>query len=295
MSVEARPHELTATSRGETLAMWAYDGGADAPPVVAVHGLGAGVDVLRQAVPGLDPFGRLAAEGVSVLALDLPGHGRSGGRRGGLTYRGAMEALATAVEQARARWGAPVGVFGTGLGGVLAFYAGLEGGEEGVGAVACHTMLDLRDVRPAAWRRRQAAVLAVARGLRRLPRDVRAAIRVPTAAVVPGGDLAADPLLARSLRRHPHAVSSYDLDSLVSLLLSPQDKPDVTAQRVPTLLAVGSADRVVPETAVRALAARLTCETQVWTLRGGSHHLLLEHPAALLPAVGDFFRRRLAR
>lgn len=294
MGTDAQPGELTATSRGEKLAMWSYDGGADAPPVVAVHGLGASVDVLRQAVPGLDPFARLAAEGVAVLALDLPGHGRSSGRRGRLTYRGAMDALATAVEQARARWGPPVGVFGTGFGGVLAFYAGLEGGGEGVGAVACHTALDLRDVRPAAWRRRQAAVLAVARGLRRVPRGARAAVHVPTAMLVAGADLAADPLLARSLRRHSQAVAGYDLDSLVSLLLSPQDKPNVTAQRVPTLLAVGSADMVVPETAVRAFAARLTCDTQVWTLRGGSHQLLLEHPAALLPAVGDFYRRHLS-
>lgn len=294
MGPDAQPERLTAVSRGERLAMWAYDGVPDASPVVAVHGLGASTDVLRQVVPGLDPFARLAAEGVAVLALDLPGHGHSGGRRGRLTYRDGMEAIATAVDQARARWGAPVGVFGTGLGGVLAFYAGLESGGGSVGAVACHTVLDLRDVRPAAWRRRHAAVLGVGRGLRRVPPSVRRLLSLPTATLVARGDLAADPLLARSLRRHPQAVSSYDLDTLVSLLLSPQDKPDVTAQRLPTLLAVGSADRLVPETAVRAFGARLTCETELWTLRGGSHHLLLEHPAAILPAVGGFFHRRLS-
>jgi alpha-beta hydrolase superfamily lysophospholipase len=112
--------ELWASSRQTALRMVAYDGaGAGGPSVVALHGMVTGVDVLRETVPGLDPYARLAAEGLNVLALDWPGHGRSGGARGHLTYRLAIEATATAVESCQQRWGGPVGAFGTALGGVL--------------------------------------------------------------------------------------------------------------------------------------------------------------------------------
>lgn len=287
------PQELCATSRGTSLRLVAYDGaGPRGPSVVALHGLVTGIDVLRAAVSGLDPFGRLADEGLNVLALDWPGHGRSGGRRGHLTYRAAMEAAATAVTLARDRWDGPVGLFGTAFGGVLAFYAALEG--NGVAAVACHNVLDLRDVRPVLQRARQGVLLPTAGVVRaRLPLQRQERIRLPASAVVAPSDLADDPALSRALRRHPQSVRRYTLAGLGSILLSPQDKPDVSAQAVPTFVAVGSNDRVLPETPTRAFASRLTVDSQLWVLPGGGHQLLLEHPRALLPSTAAFLLARL--
>jgi alpha-beta hydrolase superfamily lysophospholipase len=285
--------DLWTSGGGAALRLAAYDGpGPGGPSVVALHGMITGVDVLRSVRPGFAPYARLASLGCNVLALDWPGHGRSGGRRGHLEYRAAMDATAAAVAVAVDRWGGPVGLFGTALGGVLAFYAALE--DSRVSAVACHNVLDLRDVRPVLQRARQGALLPAAARLHgRLAGRRMTAIKVPAAAVVAPGDLAEDPLLARALRRHPQAVRSYDLASLGSLFLSPQDKPAVSAQQVPTFIAVGSADRVQPETATRAFASRLTCRRQLWTLPGAGHQLLLEHPAALLPAVATFLRDHL--
>jgi pimeloyl-ACP methyl ester carboxylesterase len=285
--------DVWASSRQTTLRLVAYDGaGEGGPALVVLHGMVTGVDVLRGTVPGLDPYARLAAEGCNVLAVDWPGHGRSGGRRGYLTYRLAMEAAATAVDVARDRWGGPVGLFGTALGGVLAFYAALE--DDRVGAVACHNVLDLRDVRPVLQRMRQGAVLPAAAWLRpRLPPGRQERIPIPSAAVVAWSDLAEDPSLVRAIRHHPQAVRRYDLAGLGSILLAPDDKPDIPAQRVPTFIAVGSADRVLPETPARHFASRLTCEHELWVLPGGGHQLLLEHPAALVPSVAGFLLPRL--
>jgi alpha-beta hydrolase superfamily lysophospholipase len=273
--------------------MAAYEAEDAAPAVVVLHGLGTSVDALREAVPGVDPFARLARAGLRVLALDWPGHGRSGGARGHLTYRLAMDAAAVATRAAEQRWQAPVGLLGTGFGGTLAFYAALEDGR--AGAVVCHTVLDLRDVRPVLRRTRQSVLLPLAARLHRLlPGERGRRLRVPTAAVLPAADLADGPGLALRLRRHPQAVHSYDLESLGSLLLAPEDKPDVAAATTPALLAVGSGDRVLPETWIRHFASRLACPHELWVLPGGGHQLLLEHPDAFVPVAAGFLRRHLA-
>jgi alpha-beta hydrolase superfamily lysophospholipase len=287
------PVELWGSSRQTALRMLAYDAaGSGGASVVVLHGLGTSVDVLRQAVPGLDPYRRLAEEGFNVLGLDWPGHGRSGGRRGHLTYRLAMEAAATALDRARDRWGGPCGLLGTALGGVLAFYAALEDGT--ASAVVCHTVLDLRDVRPVLQRARQGALLPVAAWLlRRLRPGQQARVTIPASAVVATSDLAASPALARALRRHPQAVRRYDLAGLGSILLSPEDKPDIAAATAPVLVAVGTNDRVLPETATRHFVSRLACPHELWVLPGGGHQLLLEHPEAFVPRAAEFLEKHL--
>ena len=288
----ATPQELWATSRETSLRMLAYDTSDATASVVALHGLRTSADVLRTARPGLDPFAELAALGFNVLALDWPGHGRSGGRRGHLSYRLAMDAAAEAVGIALERWSGRVGLLGTALGGVLAFYAALE--DDRIGAVACHNVLDLRDVRPVLQRYRQGVLLPLAGSLHRLlPGDWQASTPIPAAALVANVDLAADPALSRALRRHPQAVTSYDLAALVSIFLTPEDKPDVAAQRVPTFVALGGGDRVLPETATRQFVSKLTCPHELWILPGAGHQLLLEHPTAVLPAMAAFLREHL--
>jgi pimeloyl-ACP methyl ester carboxylesterase len=287
------PVELWASSRQTALRMRAYDAaGTGGPSVVVLHGLGTGADVLRQAIPGFDPYRRLAAEGFNVLALDWPGHGRSGGRRGHLTYRLAMEAAATALKAARDRWDGSAGLLGTALGGVLAFYAALE--EDEVKAVVSHNVLDLRDVRPVLQRARQGALLPAAAWLRRrLPTAAQARVPIPAGAIVAASDLAGSPALARTLRRHPQAVRRYDLAALGSLLLAPDDKPDIAAATAPVLVAVGTNDRVLPETATRHFVSRLACPYELWVLAGGGHQLLLEHPEALIPRAAAFLHAHL--
>lgn len=282
------PQQRWTTSRQVALHLQAYSGaGPNGPSAVVLHGMGTGVDVLRDAVPGVDPYAALAAHGVNVMALDWPGHGRSGGHRGHLTYRTAMGAAAAAVRAARREWGGPVALVGTALGGPLAFYAALEG--DGVAAVVCHDLLDLRDVRPALSRRRQQALLPLAARVGAvLPRRLQARVPLPTGAVVAAADLAGDPALSRRLRRHPQAVRAYDLGGLVSILLTPEDKPDVAAQTVPLLALVGGADRVLPPQSARSVVARVAGRGELVVIPGGGHQLLLERPSDVLPRIATF-------
>lgn len=286
--------QLRSTSRQTSLSLVAYEGPAASDvAVVALHGLGVSTEVLATVRPGFDPYRRLADEGCHVLALDWPGHGRSGGPRGHLSYRLAMDAAAAAVGVAQARWGLPVTLFGSGLGGVLAFYATLE--DERVAAVACHNVLDLRDVRPLARRAVHRGLLPAAAVMYRWlePKRLRR-IRLPARLLLAPADLAEDPALARRLWRHPAAVRWYDLAGLGSILLSPDDKPDLRAQARPTFIAVGGNDRVLTETASKAFAHRLTCSHELLVLPGAGHQLLLEHSRALLPAAAAFLGKHAA-
>lgn len=259
---------------------------------VVLHGLVVGVDPLITARPGLDPFARLAAEGVAVAALDWPGHGRSGGRRGALSYRGAMSAVGAAVDLAVARWPTAVGLVGMGLGGTLALYGGIE--DRRVGAVVSQSPFDLRDVGTVPTRGRLSYLPALgARLRRRLPPGLAQRTPVPASLLVGRSGLAGDPDTATALWTSPQAVRRYPLEPIASLLLEPADKPDVAAARVPALLAGGEADPLQSPGSVRRVAARLTCPQRTWLLPGGGHQLLLDHPDAAAPVFAAFLREHL--
>ena len=118
--------EAWITYRGLALHLSVHDGGRDAPPVVFVPGMGMHAASFESMIPGGNFLSSLAAEGVTVIALDLQGSGRSDGRRGHVPFRAALGNIAEAVGFAAERFGGPVGVAGSGLGGFLALYAGLE-------------------------------------------------------------------------------------------------------------------------------------------------------------------------
>src|SRR5690606_38745778 len=70
------------TSRGTAVRMRTWAAEDPSVTLLVVHGLVAATDVLASARPGLNPYEVLAAEGMTVVGLDLPGHGPSGGPRG---------------------------------------------------------------------------------------------------------------------------------------------------------------------------------------------------------------------
>ncbi len=262
-----------------------------APAVLVLHGLVTGVDPLRQARRGIDPFARLAAAGAPVAALDWPGHGRSGGRRGWLDYPGAMRAVSAAISAAQERWHRPVVLLGVGLGGTLALYGGIE--DRRVSAVVAQSPIDLRDVRAASARLPAQALLPTAARARRWLDGRVDGLPVPVGLLLDRAALSEHRRTALRLWRHPQAVRRYPLGALGELLLEPADKPDVAAARAPTLLVAGTADRTTPATMLRRVAGRLTAPHATWQLPGGSHQLLLDHPDALCAAVASFLRRRV--
>ena len=87
-----------------------------AAAIVLVHGIGEHTGRYDHVGAGL------AAKGYVVLSFDLPGHGRSDGRRGHIrSYEVVMEEIEARIADARCRYpGVPVFVYGHSLGGNLA-------------------------------------------------------------------------------------------------------------------------------------------------------------------------------
>jgi pimeloyl-ACP methyl ester carboxylesterase len=108
-----------------------------AAAVVLVHGF-----LNSSRSPVVHAFARLLSSRVHVIAPDLRGHGRSGGR----VTLGALEPLdvAAAVDAARALWPAlPVVTVGTSLGGIAVLrHAGLIGGIAGTVAISAPAWYD---------------------------------------------------------------------------------------------------------------------------------------------------------
>jgi pimeloyl-ACP methyl ester carboxylesterase len=277
------------TCRNIALELSLHPASVDAPTVVFAHAMGADAALYSSLVPAADFFAALNEEGLNVVALNFQGHGMSGGRRGHLPFRDALANIREAVAFALERFGEPVGIAGSGLGGFLGWYAALE--DDRVGAVASHTIADLRriDAFEPRWRGR---VLATLVGRARRMDAAMPFVRVPLRALYSLRDVFEDEQNYRRWRQRTRGVWSYTLDSLVSLFLTPDDKPAMEAMTKPLLVLTGEADRVVPLAGQEEFVSRLP-EAELFVLGGAGHMLPLEHTAQTAARLGEWFRKVL--
>jgi pimeloyl-ACP methyl ester carboxylesterase len=260
-----------------------------APAVVFCHGIGMSASHYATLVPGADFLAALRDEGLNVMALDFQGHGLSGGRAGHLPFRDALGNIREAVSYALERFGgAPVGLAGSGLGGFLALYAALE--DDRVGGVACHTIADLRDVSSFEPRARRRALAYLVGRARRF--DAAAPfVRLPVRAVLPMHDFFEDEDNLARWRASKRATRRYTLDSLVSLFLTPDDKPSLESVTTPVFAIAGEMDKVVPLAGQQEAAARAGAE--LYVVGGAGHMLPLEHLKETAPRMGAWLRKVL--
>lgn len=83
-------------------------------------------------------LGKLADAGYNVLGMDRPGHGYSEGARGDYNVEQAFELMRKTMDIAKERFGGPIILMGSSLGGVLTFMALLAGIK--ADAAVCHNI-----------------------------------------------------------------------------------------------------------------------------------------------------------
>lgn len=179
---------------------------------------------------------RLAASGYHLLGIDRPGHGWSDGARGDGSIDEALALTAQVVALARARFGLPVVLMGSSLGGLLCGFAVLAGQRPDL-AVAHNFLipgrlfsLRLRGRLVERWRRRPYRLHELVRSLARLSR-VPALQAYLAAGRDPQAAWTLTPRLVGSLFRH--------------------DPPKPRGPTAPLVVLTGSRDPAIPAWATR--------------------------------------------
>jgi alpha-beta hydrolase superfamily lysophospholipase len=229
----------------------------------------------------------LAGRGLAVAALDLRGHGRSGGPRGHcLDFTEYVADVAHLAAAAESWWpGRRRVLFAHSMGGLVALLFLLRHPDAVRAAALSAPALRLPDGGPRVLRALGAAIGRVAPGIG-FRSSVEPAALARDARV--GEAYVADPLV------HRRASAGF-----ARAFAAAQATAEAAASeiRVPLLVLQGAADRIVDPAGARDLAARLTCPHELMTLPGYFHELLNEPPAeraAVLAALDRWVDRWLA-
>lgn len=226
--------------------------------VVVVHGLGGH----GGRVHGL--MNALEAQHLAPLALDLRGHGGSGGDRG---VGGAKDWAADVLEAAtwwHQQTGLPVMALGTGMGAVVALHALAH--ESAVLAAYAHAPLLPR------WRPKlRRAAAAVGRFSR---------LAVPTAAMAPPRLAFVDAVLRANWQADPSVLRWYPSASLLDLVSAAPVTP-WAANVLPVVLAAGERDRLCSPARVLDAWLGLGGPKRLEVIPQVAHALAEEEPATL--------------
>lgn len=251
-------------------------------PLVIVHGFG------EHARRHTELATATAAAGHAVYAVDLPGHGKSPGRRAMVPdYDGPLAGVAALVELAtRESDGRRPVLFGHSMGGAIALQYALTSPETLSGLVL--SSMFLKDaVRRPAWMLKLGGLVArVAPGLPVTKLDAKLISREPSEV----DRYSSDPLVHTA---GVPALTGHTLTTMGARLLARAGE-----LRLPTLALHGDDDGIADIEGARELAAAAPPGTvELLTIPGGRHELFHDAaksgaPRQVTAAVLDFLARR---
>ncbi len=226
---------------------------------------------------------RLSERGWNVVALDLRGHGRSSGRRGDFTTTTVLEDLHGAAEYARDRFGGPLILMGSSLGGYYAL-VGANALEEFDYAVSHWIFLPNHPVTS-----KDARMKPVAMALNRIfPRA-----RMSTKLVAKWEHVNDTAELRQRSFDDPLMVWKYSMRALAGGFSYAPSRP-LTSLRCPHLVVIGEQDQMTPMAYTRSIFDMLEGDKELVTIPGAGHMGgLVEYQADMLDAVDGWLSRRV--
>jgi pimeloyl-ACP methyl ester carboxylesterase len=262
------------------------------PSTIFIPGMRSHAGTYSTLVPSANFLAALATAGLNVVAVDLPGHGRSEGPRGLFTYRSIIETLRAAVRYTAERFGMPVGVTGSSMGGILSLYAALEIPE--IQAVAAMNVLDLRNIDPALHLLRHKIIVPPTRLLARLGAGpLLTWAPVPVVAFLSTSEVWEEKQHAQAWVTDPAGAHAYRTSAWISLFMTPDDKPALEDLKAPTRILVGERDKILPVGMTQDIYERLTCEKDLIVLPGAGHMLPVEYLEQTVPLVAEWLKKYL--
>jgi alpha-beta hydrolase superfamily lysophospholipase len=262
----AQRQAVVIQSSGDTLAgvLFRPEGYGQAPALIVCHGAGE----FKEHYFEICEF--LAANGVAALALDMHGHGESGGARFHVSMREWVEDVRQAVDflskhdAVDSRW---IGGFGLSSGGTaileaavveprLKFLVGLD-------ATVCNSM-----PLPLTW------ILQVMTLAGRLKKKLTGTeLRLSLSCMFAVMKIASDPEINRELKANPKSREAF----LAFPFPGAEDSffvntiERVPAIKAPTMVIWGEDDELDPPKTARSLFAALTCKKELHIVPGNGH------------------------
>jgi pimeloyl-ACP methyl ester carboxylesterase len=243
--------------------------------------------------PGIGGFARfylpllakLCDEGFNVVGIDRPGHGLSEGRRGDCTMDQILDVAESAVRYARGRFGGPVALMGSSLGGIISWYALTR--EPDVEAVVCH------NIAHPAIPHEPAAKLKIP-ALKRLAR-VAPMAPVPIKQVADFEAISTSPEILDYFRRRRDPMWCWNLTARSVSSLFEYSPPLPWAEATtPTLVLVGAEDHMVSAAFTQqVMEAGSPAGAELHLLDGAGHMVFFDELDRSLPVVTDWLRKNL--
>jgi UDP-glucose 4-epimerase len=254
--------------------------GDGAPTVVFSPGIGG---YSRFYLPVL---GKLCDEGFNVVGIDRPGHGLSEGRRGDCTIDQILDVLEEAVRYSRDRFGGPVVIMGSSLGGIISWYALTR--EPDVDAVICHNIAHPSIFHEASMRPKVAALKRLAR--------ISPYAGVPIKRLADFDAVALSPEVLDYFRSETDRIWSWRISARSAASLFEYEPPVAWSKvETPVLVLVGGADDMVTAAFTeRVVTATRAPNAELRVLEGLGHMLFQDHLAEVLPLVLDWTSKTLA-
>lgn len=268
-------------------------GGSDGARVLALHGWLDNAASFAPIAPRLD--------GIDLVALDLPGHGRSAHLPAGADYSfaGAVNAV---LDVADALGWERFALLGHSMGAGIASLIAAACPQRVERLVAIEALGALADV-PENTVARMRQAIASSRALRgkslRVFPDLALAVRARMAAGTQVGSRLAEPAARLLVERGTVPVEGGFIWSSDPRLTLPTFQRPIEAQVNDLVAGIECPTRVIfadpaqpylPDPLRRERAALLP-RGELVVIEGG-HHLHMEDPAAVAVAIGDFFLRR---
>ena len=226
---------------------------------------------------------KLSQRGWNVVGVDIRGHGRSSGTRGDFTIAGVIDDLADAGAYAKERFGVPVAVMGSSLGGFYALCA--ANAVRGFEVAVSHWIYLPNEPMTKKDARMKPLALLMDR--------VTPNLKLPTRQVADWSAVNEDAELRQKCFDDPMMTWKYTARALASgFRYAP--KPPLTELQIPQLVVIGDADRMTPMSYTRKVYDQLVGDKEWITIPGAGHMGgLTEHQEEMLAAVDGFLGRRM--
>lgn len=268
-------------SRGLRLHLDVYQREDDVPTILFVPGTGAHTRCYAELL-----F-QLHGRGFRVVGIDLQGHGLSEGVRSSFTIEELVENIYDVTTWAIERYGERVGISGSSLGGILAFYAVTN--DPRLKSAVCHNVAVLSE--PDLLRLTRAPnLLRTILPLGRLAARLWPELRLTIWLYLNPQAITDDPQLLEAFVNDPLTLQALPLRSIVSQSQAAPARP-IEEIETPTMVLHAEGDRLFPPDYCRAIYDRLTCPKR-FELIPGADHLIFAPPYLdrSLPPLADWFK-----